>query len=60
MTGQTEFKLDEQTRLDLYNAMQSLDPEYEGFNLDDFMRSMTSLAAWNTEGRPAHPDSLPK
>ena len=32
--------------------MQSLDPEYEGFNLDDFMRAMASLAAWNREGKP--------
>lgn len=47
MTGQTEVRLDAQARQDLYNAMQSLDPEYEGFNLDDFMRTMTSLAAWH-------------
>lgn len=33
--------------------MQSLDPEYEGFNLDDFMRAMGSLAAWHKDGRPA-------
>ena len=57
MTGQTEVRLDTQARQDLYNAMQRLDPGYEGFNLDDFMRTMTSLAAWHKEGRPAQPES---
>ena len=32
-------------------ALQSLNPEYEGYNLDDFMRGVTNLAAWNKEGR---------
>ena len=32
--------------------MESLNPEYEGYNLDDFMRTMTSLAAWHKIGRP--------
>ena len=45
--------MDPHTRQDLYNAMQSLNPEYEGYNLDDFMRTMTNLAAWHKEGRPA-------
>lgn len=53
MTGQTDVKLDPQARKDLYNAMQSLDPDYEGFNLDDFMRTVSSLAAWHQGGRPA-------
>ena len=54
MTGQPGIQLDpQQARRDLYNAMQSLDPEFEGFNLDDFMRSMTNLAAWHKDGRPA-------
>lgn len=53
MTGQTEVKLDTQARQNLYNALQSLDPSYEGFNLDDFMRGMTSLAVWNKEGKTA-------
>ena len=37
----------------MFNAIQSIDPDYEGFNLDDFMQAMTSLAAWHKEGRPA-------
>ena len=32
--------------------MQNLNPEYEGYNLDDFMRTIASLAAWNKEDKP--------
>ena len=53
MTGQEEVKLDPQARQDLYVALESLNPEYEGYNLDDFMRGVTNLAAWNKEGRTA-------
>ena len=59
ITGQSEVKLDEKSRQDLYNAMQSLDPDTEGFSLDDCMRTMISLAAWNKESKPAHPQYLP-
>ena len=44
--------------MDLYNAMNSLNPEYEGYSLDDFMRAVASLSAWHNEGRPPAPDPL--
>lgn len=46
-----QLQLSEQERQELYNAVQSLNPEYEGFNLDDFMRSIQTLAAFNAQGR---------
>ena len=52
MTGQTEVKLDPKAREDLYRAMESLNPEYEGYSLDDLIRTMTALAAWNKFGKP--------
>ena len=52
MTGQPDAKLDPESRQNLYKALQSLNPEYEGYSLDDFMRAMTNLAAWQKEGRP--------
>ena len=53
MTGQPDAKLDPEARQNLYKAMQSLNPEFEGYSLDDFMRAITSLAAWNKSGKPA-------
>ena len=53
MTGQPDAKLDPEAQQNLYKAMQSLNPEYEGYTLDDFMRAITSLAAWNKSGKPA-------
>ena len=53
MTGQTEVKLDPKAREDIYRAMESLNPEYEGYSLDDLIRTMTALATWNKFGKPA-------
>ena len=58
ITGRPDAKLDSQARIDLYNALESLNPEYEGYSLDDFIRAITSLSAWHKEGRPAAPDPL--
>ena len=44
--------MDPEARQNLYKALQSLNPEYEGYSLDDFMRAITSLSAWHKEGRP--------
>ena len=51
------MQLDPQARQDLYNAMQSLYPESEGYNLDDFMRTLTNLAAWHKAGKPSHKEN---
>ena len=40
--------------------MESMNQEYEGFNLDDFMRTVTSLAAWHKIGRPIVPEEAPE
>ena len=45
------MNLDEQTKTNIFNAAQSLDSTYQGFNLDDFMQTVQTLAAWNTQGR---------
>lgn len=34
--------------------MDSLNTEYEGFKLDDFMRTLAAIAAWNKEGKPVN------
>ena len=39
--------LTEAERQQLVEAMQSLNQDYEGFNLDDFMRSLQTLAAFS-------------
>ena len=43
--------LDMQQKINLYNAMNSMDKTTDGINLDDFMASMQKLAAWHTSGR---------
>ena len=51
LTDDENLNLDEQTKTNIFNAAQSLDPTYEGFNLDDFMRAVQTLAVWNIQGR---------
>ena len=51
LTNYENLDLDEQTKTNVFNAAQSLDPTYEGFNLDDFMRVVQTLAVWNIQGR---------
>ena len=43
--------LTEQERQQLAEAIQSMNQDYEGFNLDDFMRSLQTLAAFSAQGR---------
>ena len=57
ITGLQNVQLDPQARQDLYNAMQILYPESEGYNLDDFMRTLTNLAAWHKGGKPSHKEN---
>ena len=40
----------DQNKVELYNAIQSLNSDYDGFNLDDFMRSVQTLAAFSAQG----------
>ena len=51
LTDDQNLNLDEQTKTNIYNAIQSLDLINEGFNLDDFMRAVQTLAVWNIQGR---------
>lgn len=43
--------MDDQAKTNLYNAVQSLNPEQEGFNLEEFMRALSILETWNVHGK---------
>jgi len=47
-------QLSEEEKTAILNAILSLDPHAPGFNLDDFMRTLQSMAAWNVKGRAAN------
>ena len=52
-----EVHLGEEQTHNLFNAVQSVDPSYNGFNLDEFMQGVSVLAAWNVKGRSEHDSS---
>jgi len=37
--------------MSLFKATESFDATYEGFNVDDFMRTVMTLTIWNAQGR---------
>ena len=46
-------ELSEDAKVKVLRATQSFDMTYEGFMFEDFMRMLTTLCAWNAQGRPA-------
>ena len=46
-----DLQTDDQAKTNLYTAIQSLNPEQEGFNLEDFMRALSILETWNVHGK---------
>ena len=43
--------MDDQAKTNLYAAVQSLNPDQEGFSLEEFMRAMSILETWNVHGK---------
>lgn len=51
LSGDPSVKMSEEQKLNLYNAVQSLDTSYNGMNLDDFMTAVSTMATWRVKGR---------
>ena len=45
------IELSETAKMGVLAATQSFDATYEGFTFDDFMRTVSTLTAWNAQGR---------
>lgn len=51
ISGDSGAEITDEQALNLFHAMQSLDPSYMGINLDDFISTIKNMAAWRVKGR---------